>query len=142
MYDQVIFSKHRCFQICFYSLSLCIIICATNAARILGIVSIKAKSHFYLNQAVFSSLVSAGHRVTLISPFSTQNSTENFTIINLSERGKENDNPFASVAIKSIDIWTLFLQIIDVIAGDCEKVLQMPFIQVGTSIQNKRFLYF
>lgn len=52
-----------------------------RAANILGIFPDPGRSHIRYNEAIMKSLHAAGHRVTMISPFSPNTKTENFTYV-------------------------------------------------------------
>lgn len=93
---------------------------------------IKAKSHFYFHEALFTSLTSAGHHVTLINPFSLRNPVHNFTIIKPPAEEVENTNPMSLIASIQVDIFTKYEFVINMALQDCENVMRMPFIQVST----------
>lgn len=88
----------------------------------------KAKSHFYFHEVLFRSLVSAGHEVILINPYSLKQPIENFTII--SPPDDQIENPFTGIATKDVNKVKTFIGVIDVVHEDCEKVLKIPYIEV------------
>lgn len=55
-----------------------------NAASILGIFPIGARSHFGYDRSIMESLHAAGHQVTIICPFEETDLVENFTVISMS----------------------------------------------------------
>jgi len=65
------------FQI--YLINLACLLSIGNAARILGIFPVAAKSHTSCNHAIMRSLHAAGHHVTMISPFPSEVKIQNFT---------------------------------------------------------------
>ena len=56
-----------------------------NAARILGIFPLGAKSHFGISEAILKSLHAAGHEVTMATPYPSGNEIENFKYITINE---------------------------------------------------------
>ncbi|XP_065225367.1 UDP-glucosyltransferase 2-like [Planococcus citri] len=61
----------------------------SEGAKILGIFTIEAQSHFSYHNAVMKSLMEVGHSVTIITPFPEQAALENYTsIIDVSPKEK------------------------------------------------------
>ena len=59
----------------------CFFATSANAAHILGLFPLAARSHYGCNSAILKSLHAAGHRVTMVSPFPLETPLENFTNI-------------------------------------------------------------
>lgn len=54
-----------------------------NGYRILGVISVPSKSHYYVVHALLKGLAKEGHDVTLISPFKLQKPIKNYKEIYL-----------------------------------------------------------
>jgi len=107
------------------------LIAAINAARILGIFPLPAKSHFSCNHAIMRSLHAAGHHITMITHFPPEKKEENFTYI------VPPAPQFSFVGHSTVDEWTdMPLGYMMEWAGElsleyCENVLALPEIQVS-----------
>ena len=107
------------------------LIAATNAARILGIFPIPAKSHFSCNHGILKSLHAAGHHITMITPFPPEKKVENFTYIvppapQFSFVGQSSVNEWTDMTLAYMMEWGGELSL-----EYCGNVLALPEIQVS-----------
>lgn len=102
-----------------------------EGARILGIFPLTAKSHFQCNEAVMSSLVAAGHDVTLITAFPNLVSGKNYTIIDSSQDnfiyiGQTTWHHFVKTSTYELDVAASGVE-----KPLCKKVLELKEVQVS-----------
>lgn len=111
--------------------SFILCLCSTYAARILAILKIEARSHFYFHEALLKSLARAGHEVTLINQYVTNADVKNFSLIQMpAQKTADDQNPFNAVALKATNSISMYLQVFDLGEKECESIMMMPFIQV------------
>lgn len=64
-------------------LSLIFQISVSHGFKVLGVLPIACKSHFAIGTSILKALHESGHNITVISPFSIGNETENYHEIDI-----------------------------------------------------------
>lgn len=112
---------------------LCPISPTYHGARILGVFPTDARSHYEFGKTITETLLNAGHHVTVIAPFKSQNSHENFTEIFSKDEGRD-DNPLSQIVSSEISwysnfFFNVFLQ--NTTSADCQFIMSMEEIKVN-----------
>lgn len=124
VYNIYIFYGYIIFQLVIIKFALLMVV--TDAARILSIFPLKAKSHFMFNEAIMRSLSNAGHEVTIFAPYPLTKSMPNITLINTDETKL---NPIKTALRQSA--FQFMLDVFPILRSDCEKVIMMKEFQVS-----------
>lgn len=87
-----------------------------------------------------TSLLNAGHHVTVVAPFKSQNSHENLTQIFSKMKGRE-DNPTSQIAPPGISWFPHMIFVFNMMDADCRYVMSMEEVKVRTKIEKSKFQY-
>lgn len=101
-------------------------------ANILIVCPAFAKSIYVFHVALARSLHEAGHKITIVHPFSNDAASQNFTVIDSSLPDQPNESNFIHIdkALEKTDIFSMLLLMRDLSENDCHNTIQQDRIQV------------
>lgn len=100
-----------------------------EAARILGLFQLNAKSHFIMFEALLKGLAARGHDVVVLSHFPQKNPTINYTDINIESSLPQILNTFTLDFATNQHLINLLYFIWNLNVKFCEKVYEHPEVQ-------------
>lgn len=106
----------------------------TGSARILGIFMIDAFSHFNINNAIMETLATAGHEITVISPFKPKIQLANITYIQTRKESPKGESPWSRIDLKSLSLWEVHKTWQVVLEEDCERFMSLNETKVSTRL--------
>lgn len=83
----------------------------------------EGKSHFNFHEAIIKSLLSVGHRVTLIAPFEPENVHENLTFINSQTIQNTQLEPMSKAADVNLSWFASIMLFMDYMEHYCNQIL-------------------
>ncbi|XKL68154.1 hypothetical protein PGB90_003645 [Kerria lacca] len=102
----------------------------TNGANIFAIFPLKIRSHFFFENAILKTLASAGHHITVVTPFTSIKSFDNYTIIELHESESNSIEKLQTVVdIKNISWFKMIYTSVKFMELTCHTVTKLKEIQ-------------
>lgn len=126
-------------------ITLALMVEMAASARILGVFMIDAFSHFNLNHAIMETLATAGHEITIISPFKPKILLANITYIQTRRESPGRDSSWTDIDLKSLSLWEIHEAWRAVLEEDCERFVSLNETKVSpptlSLINWKIFIY-